>query len=904
MLASKIHYAFPTRPPVGSPLRTSWDDRFLEDVILLIKALNSATFKSLPTIAMGCVWAANCRLRETPRRDTLNIDAIQPVVPGHPALDKVLPKGMKRLTYEPDDFGVTGLLPEEGLPDRWWARFVSADRSPLIDSGSCHPETDEARAPSARAWAQDILRDNGTASAGENPVAGEMEGAERTDVSVEAPIARGSASNAQSTLASIPPETLPNTWIEHKCSLTFSVGNQSLSGFLAWAYWKILSLPLVFGDPTFTPDSFSTSNMPPISGPPSWFQTQFGVKPEPPQDVAPAAGDALAAESPVIASSVTTRSSARSVKGKERAPISEPSASTALTRSTATPERTARPRVTKALHSASAAPNPHPKNSQSLGEPSSSAPPNVCHVTTRSKSRPQSGKKKNLTDDLAHSGLGPKSGSSVAPIDVDAMDVDAPARSTASLINTSHIRFHRSPLRMRGSEFSYETTSSRRPSPSPVGETESPPESPMESPIEQADATVPPIEGSWRALPRLDDVLAKLQSATVGDPESDVGELATDTSPATLDDLLPISDNGGTALPETEQMKSNLIAVSRIVQCTKEWAETLTAQSKRVLDRTERAMGHERDWNRSEVIDSWFNESQDLGDDVARLSRQLADTNTWVSLLACCLKDLMASPIDGDTLQRVLTEVARLKYAYEDSVRKFAALQEDVRPVRREVHRLRWRTDAVERTAEVAANEAARAVEPILANLYSQLSAEIAAVRIAVSGLMERLATAIAQPGGLTAPMLHDIIGAIREAVAEMWRTTTSISQFIEGAWIRLSSSLSAKVTELEERLLRIEGTPTHGNPGEATATAAISLPKLARAMDALGQRVDALQREAADDQAFDRRVRESLGRLALTQELGEEDPFDRRLQQSLARLGITGDALQLAAARLHGPAM
>lgn len=130
-LASKIHYAFGTRPPVGSPLRPTWDDRFLQDVIPLLNILNIAKFKTLPTLAMGCVWAANLHLRETPRSPTLNIDAIQPVADGHPARDKVLPTGMRRLKYEGDDSGPMGLLPEATLPDRWWAVYSLAGKSKL-----------------------------------------------------------------------------------------------------------------------------------------------------------------------------------------------------------------------------------------------------------------------------------------------------------------------------------------------------------------------------------------------------------------------------------------------------------------------------------------------------------------------------------------------------------------------------------------------------------------------------------------------------------------------------------------------------------------------------------------------------------------------------------------------------
>ncbi|PIL25835.1 hypothetical protein GSI_11588 [Ganoderma sinense ZZ0214-1] len=837
MLSSKIHYAFPTRPPVGSPLRTTWDDRFLRDVVPLLNILNCATFKTLPTLAMGCAWAANLRLREKPRKEMLDIDAIQPVIAGHPALNEVLPKGMKHLTYEGDDFGAMDLLPEEALPDRWWAAFASAevrmDGSSVEGSHSSPSSTRDAQGDSTGASAGDVRQSEGQQSAEAASGDGEME---------------------------------------------------------------------VEGESEAAADE-----------PPPWFQEQFGVdKPKVPRSAEGGASEASASDKQTITRMASTRSSARGSKGKERAASPAASVSATASAPAAASGRTSRSQAAKLTRSASAAPHTSSDPAEAKTEASKTAPHSVHSAKTRSKSRAKSTDAQVLADDPASSrGRTPATGSSAAPIDVDAMDVDGVSPSPALRgrpIDTSHLRLRRSPIRARGSEFSYKTTSNRRPSPSPDRATQSPTESltepPIESPTEPVDATVPPVEGSWRSIPRLDDVLLQLQSATVAEHDSEEDDLGADPSPATLDDLQPISDNGGTALPQTELMKSNLNAVAGIVQCTKEWAETLGAQSKRVLEWSERAMGDERDWSRTEVVDAWFNESQDLGDDVARLSRQLADTNKWVSLLARCLKDLMASPIDGDTLEQVLVEVARLKYAYEDSVRKFAALQEDVRPVRREVHRLRWRTDAAEHTAEVAANEAARAIEPLLTNLYSQLSAEIDAVRIAVSRPMERLATTIALPGGLTPPMVQEVIAAIREAVAEMWRTTTSISKFIEGTCVRLSSGLSAKVRDLEERLLRVEGTGADSQLGGTMAAADVSLPQLARAIESLSLRVDALQREVADDQAFDRRVQESLGRIGLMGDFGELDAFDRRVQQSLARLGIAGEVLQRVAAGRHARAV
>lgn len=130
MLASKVHYAHITRPPLDSPLRAAWDVLFLRDVIPLLNLLNIASFKTLPTLAMGCVWAANLRLREVHRPETLNIEAIQPVVDGHPARAKVLPKGMHHLKYEADDFGPMGLLPEHLLPDCWWAAYSQSGTQP------------------------------------------------------------------------------------------------------------------------------------------------------------------------------------------------------------------------------------------------------------------------------------------------------------------------------------------------------------------------------------------------------------------------------------------------------------------------------------------------------------------------------------------------------------------------------------------------------------------------------------------------------------------------------------------------------------------------------------------------------------------------------------------------------
>lgn len=271
----------------------------------------------------------------------------------------------------------------------------------------------------------------------------------------------------------------------------------------------------------------------------------------------------------------------------------------------------------------------------------------------------------------------------------------------------------------------------------------------------------------------------------------------------------------------------------------------------------------------TDVLRIWVDESQAIGEDIDRLGRQLADTNKWVSILALCLKDLMAVPIQGETLEQILQEVAKLKYAYEDAVRKFTSLQEDVRPIRRELYRVRGRVDAVEIVAEVAANEAARAVEPLLSNLYSQLSAEIDALRISISRPMERLATSIAQEGGLTPTLLQELVVAIREALAEMWRTTTSIGKFVDGAWARCSAALSVRVQDIESRVMRMEGIggPVGEHAGSAVG-AALSIPQLAAAIDSLKDRVRVLELGWDDADAMDRRVLESLRRMGFTDEL------------------------------------
>lgn len=332
--------------------------------------------------------------------------------------------------------------------------------------------------------------------------------------------------------------------------------------------------------------------------------------------------------------------------------------------------------------------------------------------------------------------------------------------------------------------------------------------------------------------------------------------------------LLQISDDGTTALPEAELLKSNLFAVSTIIECTKDWADRLENQSKSVRQRSDTARNDSLNAPQAEAASIWAEESQSLGEDVDRLSRQLADTNKWISLLARCVKDLMAHPVTGDTLENVLHEVARLKYAYEDAACKFSSLQEEVRPVRREVHRLQARTDAIEVTSEVAANEAVRAIEPLLANLYAQLSAEMDAVRISISRPMERLAASVAQHGTLTPALLQDIVTAIREALAEMWRTTTSIGQFVDGAWSRASAVLSVKVDGLEARLRRLEGGGEGAHFVATTPSATLSIPQLARAVDALTGRVDELQAAITDRDALDRRVRESLARIGFTQDV------------------------------------
>ena len=114
--ASKLHYAFAVRPPVGSPSRQRWERRFKRDLAALILQLASAQFDELPALAIGCIWEHN--RSHAPGAAPFDIEAIHPAQDGHPAL-----VGPGKLRYRDGGDGPNGLIPEENLLSVWWDEF-------------------------------------------------------------------------------------------------------------------------------------------------------------------------------------------------------------------------------------------------------------------------------------------------------------------------------------------------------------------------------------------------------------------------------------------------------------------------------------------------------------------------------------------------------------------------------------------------------------------------------------------------------------------------------------------------------------------------------------------------------------------------------------------------------------
>ena len=253
-----------------------------------------------------------------------------------------------------------------------------------------------------------------------------------------------------------------------------------MSGFSAWAYWKVLSQPAVFGNPTFDPDSFSATRSPPISEPPAWFQEQFGAeRPEYPQADVPhvAAAATPSAKDSVSQAPSGTRPSTRSSKAKEGAASPAPPSSMLSTTVAASSTRTSRGRPAKIAAIAPAV------------EPSPSA------VTARTPSAKARGKQRaasgSRTDGVENIPVGADSsaqhGSSLTPIDVDAMDVDTNMPSKVLRGRPIELGRLRYSTTMRGREAPRDPADERDVSGSPVRR--------PESPTEGREATVPPVEG-------------------------------------------------------------------------------------------------------------------------------------------------------------------------------------------------------------------------------------------------------------------------------------------------------------------------------------------------------------------------------------------------------------------------
>ncbi|KAI1796326.1 hypothetical protein LXA43DRAFT_1057649 [Ganoderma leucocontextum] len=81
---SKLEYAFAVRPPVDAPSRHRWEVHFKKDLYALIKELGAARFNELPAFAMGCIWEHN-RSRYADAAP-FDVEAITPADNDHAAM--------------------------------------------------------------------------------------------------------------------------------------------------------------------------------------------------------------------------------------------------------------------------------------------------------------------------------------------------------------------------------------------------------------------------------------------------------------------------------------------------------------------------------------------------------------------------------------------------------------------------------------------------------------------------------------------------------------------------------------------------------------------------------------------------------------------------------------------------
>ncbi|PIL26693.1 hypothetical protein GSI_11220 [Ganoderma sinense ZZ0214-1] len=795
--ASQLHYGFRARPPLGANDRASWEKHFLTTFSRVLKLLAAAEFKYLPPFALCCIWENNRRSHaKDPGFDIERIrDTYDEAHPGRH-------KGQGKLSYEAAYDGPFALLPESQLKTVWWTQSV----------------TRGCAGGAGRAEEQDVqmAREAGRTDEGVDDNGGHAD--EDMDVDAEPPdedLYHG-VGRAGDEMEDEGCDTCENG--NAGCSLSFKdKSDHCLATYLGYAWYTMVSNPDVYAPPSFSPPSQLPTVLPDKQDI-AWFREQYKAQPrgssartqrkhsrtaaaaaavesgsydgaDDDDDALEALNEAAGDNEPQPPAPPATRSihmsksRASSVASSGANDDDDPEAP-AETSGDDEPQLPAPPASQSVRKTRSRASSIAPSRAASPAVASSSTPADDLAADERDYDVPPVyddnlyGRLRDYDspndDDTAFDRLeSPTAEGSAAP-QSRAFEVLRPP--VKKEINISRIR----------NELAHASTARAAPPALP-----SRPPGVMK--YVKAPFAVKPIEDTYESLPRLGHQLRTGQYMVVAPPHDD-------PTPARLASLLRAGRVDSPVLNRLDRRQASPLSPSAARPVTPEGnlftlpdnVIQLAVDTKAKFDELANLHGQIRgDAEMLRTRAKGFMERHGAavaalgpaGDalllDIQYTFSALERINVVLSRLALGFKTVPAVPWNWLVLMELLSKVDELRDLYDSAWQRFDVLEEDVRPVRAEMHRLQLNVGFIQESLDGITNEAVNACEPLLHNVFEHFATRLEAIE-------QRLRQI---DGGAPSP-----VGPAEATPGQVLKLITSLSERLDRVERSMGDQLRARV--------------------------------------------------------------------------------------------------------------
>ncbi|KAI1785135.1 hypothetical protein LXA43DRAFT_1066177 [Ganoderma leucocontextum] len=588
-----------------------------------------------------------------------------------------------------------------------------------------------------------------------------------------------------------------------KCSNAFNIKeDHCMATYLGYAVYRMVSNPSVYAEPTFSP-----SNLPqPLPADIQWFRDLYAEVPRG-RTGRMRAKNSTKATGAVTVGGVFNASIEDSATGggqdvQQRVPSSSGRGTSVTTRSTSMSRAQSPASITLPGSSAASGDEPPASPSGFSGTTDHVLPgaDEIAEMPGSPSTRPESvasSRAMSLEDETAASDVeweaagepaswtGMETGA-VAAIPVvnariphiigsDGVGITLRTREQSSIPSGRRVV----ELKVRGSELE-RRSSARRPPP------DLPPPPPGAERRLKAANAVPRLQGSWTDLPRLGRCLGPGVYEIVPPPHEDDGHAAwRELADLGMDDLDVLRqpqglsygspDRGSRPVTPDRQVfvfNDNIVSLAKTTKAKfaemsalkdglREDAILLGQQSDQVLQRSE--------WGPEAARAAGGDGNLLRLDDISSILLNLSNIHETLAQFAQAFDSVPAVPMNWTVLLDLLSRMNDMGVLYRTAWERFATLEEDVRPVRTEMQRIRYLLAHVQTRLDEVPNESIVACEPLIHNMYQQLESRL-------THLDGGSWTTASLPRTATVGDVLQILTSLSERVAQLERTQAGTS--------------------------------------------------------------------------------------------------------------------------------